>query len=78
MSGCSRFIEGQNVISAKIVPKKWTGEKMNFSYKQATSFPGSLFSASIVVTMEAEKRDPGNEVDKQEYLKKNKKKNILL
>ena len=34
MSGCSRFIEGQNVISAKIVPKKWTGEKMNFSYKQ--------------------------------------------
>ena len=29
-----------------------------------TSFPGSLFSASIVVstTMEAEKRDPGNEV----------------
>ena len=35
----------------------------------ATSFPGSLFSASIVVekslfstTMEAEKRDPGNEV----------------
>ena len=31
---------------------------------RATSFPGSLFSASIVVeTMEAEKRDPGNEVD---------------
>ena len=31
-----------------------------------TSFPGSLFSASIVVeitTMEAEKRDPGNEVE---------------
>ena len=29
-----------------------------------TSFPRSLFSASIVVeTMEAEKRDPGNEVD---------------
>ena len=34
-----------------------------------TSFPGSLFSAAIVVekslfstTMEAEKRDPGNEV----------------
>ena len=28
-----------------------------------TSFPGSLFSVSIVVeTMEAEKRDPGNEV----------------
>ena len=28
-----------------------------------TSFPGSLFSASNVVeTMEAEKRDPGNEV----------------
>ena len=30
-----------------------------------TSFPGSLFSASIVVektTMEAEKREPGNEV----------------
>ena len=35
------------------------------SYKIPTSFPGSLFSASIVVeTMEAEKRDPGNEVDK--------------
>ena len=35
---------------------------------QATSFPGSLFSASIVVfstTMEAEKRDPGNEVGLQ-------------
>ena len=37
-------------------------------YLSATSFPGSLFSASIVVektttTMEAEKRDPGNEVD---------------
>ena len=33
---------------------------------KATSFPGSLFSASIVVvfstTMEEEKRDPGNEV----------------
>ena len=31
---------------------------------EATSFPGSLFSASIVVEkrMEAEKRDPGNEV----------------
>ena len=31
----------------------------------STSFPGSLFSASIVVektTMETEKRDPGNEV----------------
>ena len=35
---------------------------------QPTSFPGSLFSASIVVektTMEAEKRDPGNEVEIQ-------------
>ena len=29
-----------------------------------TSFPGSLFSATIVVeTEKAEKRDPGNEVD---------------
>ena len=37
-----------------------------FEQPIATSFPGSLFSASIVVektTMEAEKRDPGNEVE---------------
>ena len=35
-----------------------------------TSFPGSLFSASIVVeTMEAEKRDPGNEVANRSHQK---------
>ena len=36
-----------------------------FFSSSATSFPGSLFYASIAVektTMEAEKRDPGNEV----------------
>ena len=36
------------------------------SQNKPTSFPGSLFSASIVVektTIEAEKRDPGNEVE---------------
>ena len=38
--------------------------KYSDKYSITTSFPGSLFSASIVVeTMEAEKRDPGNEVD---------------
>ena len=43
--------------------------KQHLRPRAATSFPGSLFSASIVVekrlfstTMEAEKRDPGNEV----------------
>ena len=48
-----------------------TGTRTNDMFKQQTndptSFPGSLFSGSIVVektTMEAEKRDPGNEVDK--------------
>ena len=34
MTGCSRFIEGQNVISAKIMDKKKTGEKTYLSYKQ--------------------------------------------
>ena len=35
------------------------------SERLATSFPGSLFSASIVVTtIEVEKRDPGNEVER--------------
>ena len=42
-----------------------------FGRSLPTSFPGSLFSASIVVektTMDAEKRDPGNEVGSlQEY-----------
>ena len=31
---CSRFIEGQNVISVKIKPKKKSGEKTYFLYKQ--------------------------------------------
>ena len=34
MTGFSRFIEGQNVISAKIMHKKTTGEKTYLSYKQ--------------------------------------------
>ena len=34
MSGSSRFIEGQNVIFAKIMHKKRTGEKTYLSYKQ--------------------------------------------
>ena len=38
ITGCSRFIEGQNVISAKIVPKKRTGEKTYFLYKQKNRF----------------------------------------
>ena len=33
-TGCSRFIEGQNVISAKIIHKKTKGEKTYLSYKQ--------------------------------------------
>ena len=38
ITGCSRFIEGQNVISAKIMPKKRTGKKTYFSYKKENPF----------------------------------------
>ena len=34
VTGCSRFIEGQNVISTNIMRKKRTGEKTYFSYMQ--------------------------------------------
>ena len=56
--------EKLNAFLKKVSLKKTVDEA-----NRATSFPGSLFSASIVVekrlfstTMEAEKRDPGNEV----------------
>ena len=49
-----------------------TGDRsgnLQFCQENTTSFPGSLFSASIVVeTMEAEKRDPGNEVEENSGL----------
>ena len=34
ITGFSRFIEGQNITSAKIMHKKSTGEKTYFSYNQ--------------------------------------------
>ena len=38
VTGCSRFIEGQNVISTNIMRKKRTGEKTYFSHMQDKPF----------------------------------------
>ena len=38
VTGCSRFIDGQNVISTNIMRKKRTGEKTYFSYMQDKPF----------------------------------------
>ena len=46
-------------------PINFCGLSLDETGHMTTSFPESIFSASIVVektTMEAEKRDPGNEV----------------
>ena len=38
ITGCSRFIDGQNVISTNIMRKKRTGEKTYFSWMQDKAF----------------------------------------
>ena len=61
------FLESCQSIWADYAYYSNTSGRRSAANKDPTSFPGSLFSASIVVektTMEAEKRDPGNEVDK--------------